>query len=259
MPEADAADLALLIDAAHAAGEIAKVHFGRNPEVWEKADNGGPVSEADLAIDRMLNAELGDARPDYGWLSEETEDGAARLNTERLFIVDPIDGTRAFVAGRPTFSHALAVIEGGAVTAAAVHLPIPGLTFAATRGGGATVNGAPISPSLREGLSGAAVLTHEWQMKAKNWPGGVPNVVTHHRSSLAYRLCLIANGEFDAMITLRNAWEWDVAAGALIVAEAGGTVTDRNGAAPAFNNPTPKLPGMIAAPAQLHPQIMALR
>ncbi|MEL6680432.1 MAG: 3'(2'),5'-bisphosphate nucleotidase CysQ, partial [Pseudomonadota bacterium] len=233
----DGADLALLTDAALAAGEIAKLHFGRNPEVWEKADNGGPVSEADLAIDRMLGAELTSARPDYGWLSEETEDGAGRLAAERVFIVDPIDGTRAFVAGKPSFSHALAVVEAGQVTAAVVHLPIPGLTFAATRGGGATVNGAPILPSAREGLSGAAVLTHDWQLKAKNWPGGVPDVVAHQRSSLAYRLCLIANGEFDAMITLRNAWEWDVAAGALIVAEAGGMVTDRNGGAPVFNNP----------------------
>ena len=99
-------DLQLLIDAARASGDIARKHFKASPEVWDKAGNAGPVTEADLAIDRMLKTDLLAARATYGWLSEETEDSDARLSHDRVFIIDPIDGTRAFIAGETGFSHA---------------------------------------------------------------------------------------------------------------------------------------------------------
>ena len=149
-----AADLKLLLSAGVAAGEIAKRYFMANPETWDKGGGQGPVTEADLEIDRMLKAKLLAARPDYGWLSEESEDGTARLSAERVFIVDPIDGTRAFINGEKTWSHALAVVENGAVVAAVVHVPMLGRTYTATRGGGAFCNEAAISVSLKASMDG---------------------------------------------------------------------------------------------------------
>lgn len=244
-------DLALLVDAARAGGEIARRHWRAEPEVWHKSDGAGPVTEADLEIDRMLNGELLAARPNYGWLSEETEDNAARLDCEKVFIVDPIDGTRAFMNGERTFSHSLAVATAGRVTAAAVYLPMLGKLFTATATGPAKLNGAPIR-ATEVPLDGASVLASRPNFAAEYWPGGAPPITRHFRSSLAYRLCLVAEGRFDAMLTLRDTWEWDVAAGSLIAANAGARVTDAAGGSPAFNGPKAMLPGMIAAGAAVH-------
>ena len=253
MPESD---LKLLLDASLAAGEIAKKFFRSDPEVWDKGDNQGPVTEADLAIDKMLTHELLAARPDYGWLSEETEDNNARLNHDRVFIIDPIDGTRAFINGEQSFSHSLAIAEKGKIIAAVVHLPIREQTYAASIGGGATCNGRPITPSDTKGISGAKILTTKPSLREEHWPRGVPDMERHFRPSLAYRLCLAADGRFDGMLTLRDAWEWDVAAGDLIVCEAGGIASDRHGVAGVYNNPTPLLAGMIAASKPVHTDIM---
>ncbi|WGI22268.1 3'(2'),5'-bisphosphate nucleotidase CysQ [Amylibacter sp. IMCC11727] len=250
-------DLDLLLDAAKAAGDIALKHFKNDPEVWEKDDDQGPVTVADLAINRMLEAELQAARPDYGWLSEETEDSAARLGKERVFILDPIDGTRAFIMGHENFAHSFAVAQNGVVTAAVVHMPAKEMTFAATRGGGATMNGAPITPSDVAELAQAEILAAKPMMDAGYWAGGVPPVKRNFRSSLAYRLCLVAKGQFDAMITFRPAWEWDVAAGDLICTEAGACVFDAKGETPVYNSPAAKIPGMIACPSQLKAPFLA--
>jgi myo-inositol-1(or 4)-monophosphatase len=137
------ADLALLIDAARTAGDIARQHFRSDPEIWTKSDD-SPVTEADIAIDRVLRTDLLKARPDYGWLSEETEDDPARLSTDRAFIVDPIDGTRAFIEGETSFAHSLAVVDRGEVTAGVVYLPMKDKLYAAARGLGATLNGDAI-------------------------------------------------------------------------------------------------------------------
>jgi len=159
-----AGDLALLVDAAEAAGEIALKHFGGDVETWEKPGE-GPVTAADLEIDRMLHAELGGARPDYGWLSEESERGSDRGRCERIFIVDPIDGTRAFMAGEKGWGPAIAIAERGRVVAAAMHLPARGETFAAALGQGATLNGTPIRAASRPALAGAAVLAASSQLR----------------------------------------------------------------------------------------------
>jgi myo-inositol-1(or 4)-monophosphatase len=251
-------DLALLVGAAEAAGAIALGHFRRDVEIWEKPGE-GPVTEADLAIDRMLGAELGAARPDYGWLSEESEGQHDRDRRERVFIVDPIDGTRAFIAGQEGWGPALAVAERGRVVAAVMHLPARGETFAAALGQGATLNGAPIRASGRAALEGATALVTASQLKDELWPGGPPPVKRHFRPSLAWRLCLVGQGRFDIMVTLRPAYEWDIAAGSLIAAEAGATVTDGAGAALEFNRHPARAPGVIAAPEALHRALMARR
>lgn len=245
-------DLDLLLDAAQAAGDIARRHFRGSFEITDKGSGQGPVTEADLEIDRMLYAELLGARPDYGWLSEETEDGAARLGKEKVFIIDPIDGTRSFVAGQKTFAHSLAIAENGVVTAAVVHLPMRDLTYQAEHGLGAFLNGAKMRESGRKDLSDARVLAAKPQLNPDLWPGGPPPVERHFRSSLAYRLCLIAQGRFDGMVTLRDAWEWDIAAGDLICREAGAKSTDRFGADLKFNNQSAKTSGVLAASPGVH-------
>ncbi len=254
MPESD---LTLLRDAALEAGRIATRYFRSDQQVWDKGGGQGPVSEADLEIDRMLKARLSAARPDYGWLSEETEDNDKRLSAERVFIIDPIDGTRAFVNGQTTFAHSLAVAERGRVVAAVVHLPLRELTYEAIPGGGAFLNGRKLAASKRSGLKGAHVLAPGKQMVPELWPGGLPEFERHFRSSLAYRLCLVAEGRFDAMLTLRDAWEWDIAAGTLICTEASATVSDRFGQALTFNTPGAQTPGVLAAGPAIHAGILA--
>lgn len=256
MPAND--DLALLTDAARAAGEIALRYWRKRPDAWEKPGGAGPVTEADLAVNAMLHAELGAARPDYGWLSEETPDDAVRLGRGRSFIVDPIDGTRAFIEGDAAFSHSLAIAEAGRVTAAVVYLPAKDALYAATGTGEATLNGQPIRASRRTEADGATLLTSRPNLAPEHWKGGAPPPFRRtFRASLAWRLCLVAEGRFDAMLSLRPTWEWDIAAGDLIARSAGAEVTDRMGRAIAYNAAEPRTQGIIAAPAPLWRAIRA--
>jgi len=218
-------DLSLLHDAALEAGQIAMHYFKSDVTTWDKGDGQGPVSEADLAIDQMLLKQLRAARPDYGWLSEETEDDPERLNHETVFIVDPIDGTRSFINGHENFATSIAVAQNGVVTAAAVHLPAKGLTYLAALGQAATLNGDPIHHNGRTDVCGARIF---------------------------YRMCLVACGRFDGMITLRPTWEWDVAGGDLICREAGATVTDMTGSATKYNSQSARLNGMVVATPGVH-------
>ena len=248
-----ARDLPLLIDAARAAGEIATRYSGRLARRWDKPEGAGPVTEADLAVNDMLATMLPAARPGYGWLSEESEDDGARLNHDRLFIVDPIDGTRSFADGKRTWAHSLAVAEHGRITAAVIYLPLLDRLFAAAEGQGATLNGVPITTSQPAGLAAAEILATRPNMDPRHWRAGrVPGFARAYRPSLAYRLALVAQGRFDGMLTLRPSWEWDIAAGDLILREARGRCTDRHGAALRFNNPHPTVEGVIAAGALVH-------
>lgn len=250
-------DLALVRHAAELAGEIALRHFGRAPRVWDKGQGLGPVSDADLEIDAALRDLLLGARPDYGWLSEESPDTPDRLTRQRVFIVDPLDGTRAFLDGQDGFAHPVCVVEDGLPVAAAIHLPRLGQTYSAALGQGAFCNGAPITVS--SALGQPRVLAARNQFDAPHWPGGVPDVSRHFRPALAWRMALVADGAFDAMLTLKPAWHWDIAAGALLVTEAGGVATDADGAALRFNTSDPRARGVIAANAALHGQFMARR
>jgi myo-inositol-1(or 4)-monophosphatase len=250
------ADLALLTGAARRAGEIALGYFGKSPETWMKSPEAGPVTEADLAVNAMLRETLGTARPGYGWLSEESEDDPARLAADRCFVVDPIDGTRAFIAGEASWSVSLAVAEAGRIVAAAVYVPVEDLLYAAEAGGGAELNHRPVRVSDRPAEEGARVLATRASFLPELWPGGPPPVDRHFRPSLAWRLALVAQGRYDAMLTLKPAWEWDIAAGALIAAEAGARVTDRRGLEPRFNAPVPQTDGLVVAGPGLHAALM---
>ncbi|SMX41895.1 3'(2'),5'-bisphosphate nucleotidase CysQ [Octadecabacter ascidiaceicola] len=240
-------DLSLLINAARASGEIARGYFNASPEVWEKSGGQGPVTEADLHVNRQLSADLQAARSDYGWLSEETEDNDARLKTDRQFIIDPIDGTRAFIEGSKDWAHSLAISENGVVTSAVVYVPMRDAMYTATLGGGATLNGVPLMALQDKPIDTATVLSSKPNLDSKYWANTAPPFKRAFRSSLAYRLALVGEGRFDGMLTLRPTWEWDVAAGMLIVSEAGGTASDQAGKTAVFNNPHPQINGTVAA------------
>lgn len=255
MPEND---LALLIHVAREAGRISTGYFGGPYTSEDKPGGAGPVTEADLAVNVMLQETLCALRPAYGWLSEESEDSAARLGRERVFIVDPLDGTRSFIGGEKTWAHALAVVENGRPIAGVVYLPLKDRLYAAARGQGATLNGAPIRVSAHQGLAGASVLAARPALDAKHWKDGTPPPITRaHRPSLAYRLALVAEGRHDAMLTLRDSWEWDIAAGAIILEEAGALVTDRHGAPLVFNNAHPQVAGVVAGAPGVQPGLQA--
>lgn len=252
MPESD---LDLLTNAARTAAEIALHHKSKGLEVHYKPDDAGPVTQADYAVDSMLRETLTQARPGYGWLSEETQDTDDRLGRDKVFIVDPIDGTRSFIGGERTWAHSLAVVDSGRVTEGVVYLPELDLLYTAAHAQGAFCNGVRLSVSDIETFQDARVLATKPNMDPKHWRETVPDFARAHRPSLAYRLCLVAQGRFDAMLTFRPSWEWDIAAGALILAEAGAVVTDRHGASLLFNNALPQTAGVIGAPDALHRQI----
>lgn len=251
-------DLTLLTDAAKAAGDIARGFFGRAPETWDKDGGLGPVTEADIAVDNMLRESLMAARPAYGWLSEETEDNAARLGNDKVFIIDPIDGTRSFIEGSKTWAHSLAIAEHGQITAAVVFLPMLDKLYVAAKGKGAFLNGDRLSASSVVNLQETTLLGGKPTFDTWNWVNGtVPPVKRAFRSSLAYRMSLVGQGRFDAMLTLRATWEWDIAAGALIVTEAGGRATDRRLTPLVFNNPGAQVNGIFAAGPDIHPTLGA--
>ncbi|WBU63867.1 3'(2'),5'-bisphosphate nucleotidase CysQ [Paracoccus aerodenitrificans] len=253
MPERD---LKLLIEAAQEAGEIAHRFWRQDPETWEKDAGAGPVTEADLAVNEHLFRRLTEARPNYGWLSEESEDEASRLDASHCFIIDPIDGTRAFIDGQQGFSHSLAIARGDHVVAAVVHLPEMGLTYTASEEGPAMLNGTPIRPSDAT-LADADILASKSVLDPGYWKDRQPpGFKRSFRPSLAWRLCLVAEGRFDAIMSLRSAWEWDIAAGALIAARAGAVVTNMHGKPMRFNGQDARIDGVVIAGPALHGQIM---
>jgi myo-inositol-1(or 4)-monophosphatase len=244
-------DEALLMSAVKAAGDLALSFFGRGLKGTHKADN-SPVSEADLAVDRLLHERLARGRPDYGWLSEETADDPRRLGTERVWIVDPIDGTRAFLAGQSDWTVAAALVERGEPVLAAVYNPVGARMYAARRGGGAHLNGAAIAVRERDRIDDSRFMVTKGFFHPEAWRGPWPRVERLWANSIAYRLAMIASGEADAMISLTGKSEWDLAAAALLVQEAGGKVTDAAGSALRFNQPVPRTGGIVAASPALH-------
>jgi len=244
LPESD---LDLLTEAAREAGKIARRYWRRQPRAWDKPGDAGPVTEADIAVNAMLHSELGRARKEYGWLSEESPDDPARLERDRCFIVDPIDGTRAFMQGDESFAHSLAVADKGEVIAAVVYLPVRDALYTATSRGEALLNGQPIRASAAKGAAGASLLTARPALAPEHWKDGTPPAVRQKfRASLAWRLCLVAEGQFDAMLALRPTWEWDIAAGDLIARNAGARVTDRHGRDIRYNTRKPLTSGIVA-------------
>lgn len=240
------ADLDLIRAAALEAGRLALDSRAEGLKVWSKP-GGSPVTDADIAVDTLLKLRLKTARPNYGWLSEETADDPARLELRRLFVVDPIDGTAAYVRNKPWFTVCVAVVEDGRPTAAVVHAPELGETYEATTGGGARLSGVPIAPSDRTELDGAAVLGDPRMFADPRWPSPWPSMRVESRNSIAYRIALVASGAFDAALALTPKNDWDLAAADLIATEAGAFVADHHGRPFVYNQPIPLQRSLLCA------------
>lgn len=251
-----ASDLTLLTDIAFEAGKLARSFVGEALDIQHKPDDAGPVTAADHAVNDLLEDRLRSARPDYGWLSEESPDSDARLSAQRVFVIDPIDGTRSFIEGSKAWSHSMAIVENGTPVAAVVYLPMMDRMYSASLGDGARLNGHLIAVSETEQATGANVLATKPSLEPRFWTRSAPAINRHYRPSLAYRLSLVAEGRYDAMFTFRRSWEWDIAAGALIMSEAGARVTDRRGAALRFNNAIPQSDGVLGANPALHAALL---
>ena len=246
-----AQDYDLIRDAAEAAGKLALSYWGRSIDKQRKAD-GSEVTEADHAVDALLAERLKGARPAYGWLSEESAEHDERLKARRVWVVDPIDGTRAFIQGRDDWVIAVALIEDHAPVLAAVVNPLRDETFVARAGMGAFLNGRRLRASARRALSGARLVVPESFLTPNRWRQPWPRVTPVWANSIIYRMALVASAKADATVALMPKWEWDVAAGALLVSEAGGIVTDPCGLPLKFNSREAKVPGFLAAAPKLH-------
>jgi myo-inositol-1(or 4)-monophosphatase len=250
-------DTNLLAASLFQAGEIARRYYGGTYKIWHKS-RGNPVTEADIEIDRFLKRTLLAARPEYGWLSEETEDDSARLSAERVFVVDPIDGTHGFLKHRPQFTIVAAVVRNGRPVSAAIYNPITDEIFEASKDHGARKNGAAISVSIRSSFDGARILAERKLMDPARWASPWPeSLASETRASAAYRLALVASGEFDATFSLSQKSDWDLAAGDLITWEAGGVVTDRQSAPLIYNRESTVHGSVICAGPHLHARILA--
>lgn len=219
-------ELALLKSAAAHAGQIALRYYGNNPQVSWKEGN-SPVSEADFAANDYLHEALMQVRPDYGWLSEETTDTKVRLTKKRTFIIDPIDGTKAFIAGRDLWCVSVALVENGKTIAGVLDCPARGEVFEAKLGGGSYLNGRRLNiTSSSNPLRFAGTKT--WAHRLADLIGIEPEAIGHI-PSLAYRIAAIADNRFDCTVVKPDCNDWDIAAAELILAEAGGVLHDATG------------------------------
>ncbi len=215
-------------------------------KTWAK-HGGSPVTEVDIALDTQLKTHLREARPRYGWLSEETPDAPDRLARTRVFIVDPLDGTQSFLNHQAEFCVSIAIADVGVVTAGVVYDPIADLLYEAASGQGAWKNGSPARARTVTALGEASLLASK-MLFANAQPA--PRV--DQKGALALRLALVAAGKFDGVVSLGYKAEWDLAAGALLVAEAGGEATTQTGSPLKFNQPQPRNLGIVAAGPGLH-------
>jgi myo-inositol-1(or 4)-monophosphatase len=248
-------DFALITSVTQEAGVLAAEMFAASVKSWDKSP-GNPVSDADIAVNDLIKRRLLGTRPDYGWLSEETADDARRLFAPKVWVVDPIDGTRAFIKGRDGFCVSVALVEAGRPTMAALSAPLRNQFFTARAGQGAHVNGAAIKPTPRSDLSGCAMLADKDLFTASFWPEAWPEMSLSKPNSIALRMALVACGEADAAVALRPKNEWDMAAATLILEEAGGLWSDHAGQRPPFNRPNPVYATVVAAGPALYDEVL---
>ncbi|WP_455478747.1 3'(2'),5'-bisphosphate nucleotidase CysQ [Bartonella sp. B10] len=214
-------DLSLLLNIGQEAGNLAMKYFGCELDVWIK-DGNSPVSEADFAVDQFLKERLLGARPDYGWISEETKDNREQRVYERYFVVDPIDGTRGFLSGNACWCVSIAIVENGRPIVGVLQCPAQGDVYAAVAGRGATLNGIEL-PILASQINRKYKISLDRSV-AKKLPSDFCDQVSfyHYIPSLAYRIVLVAQNEIDLVLVRPNCHGWDIAAADLILQECGG-------------------------------------
>jgi len=241
-------DFARLHRIVAAAGQMALARWpghGHALEVWDKQP-GDPVSAADLAVDAFLKRELGALLPAAGWLSEETVDHPERLERGLCWLVDPIDGTRDFVAGRPGWAISVALVSEGRPLIGVLDAPARGEFWAATAGQGASRNGAILRASQRTALAGARVPADSLARRDSDL------TLVDKPNSIALRIAMVAADEADLLATLRWGYEWDIAAATLIAREAGAAISDAFGAPLSYNKRDPRAFGLLVTAPAIH-------
>ena len=247
-----------LLAITQAAGEQALPFFKAGSQTHARIDlkeGGSPVTQADLLVDGFLRHHLVAAFPQAGWLSEESLDHPERLTRRFTFIVDPIDGTKAFIKGDPRWGVSVALVEEGRTRLAVLHMPALGQTFTARRGFGAQLHQASTAPidvrvSGQASLAGSRIAGPKRLLEQLS-QNGLDFAAAPSVPSLAYRLALVANGELDLALASQNAHDWDIAASHLILAEAGGRLVGPEGREPVYNTEIPRHGILLAAPQDL--------
>jgi myo-inositol-1(or 4)-monophosphatase len=248
-------DSQLLKDTVREAGELAHAMFGTDLKNWTKGAS-SPVSEADIAVNDLLEARLRKATPDYGWLSEESADDEARLAKRLVWIVDPIDGTRGYLAGREDWCVSVALVEDASPLLGAIYAPVTNEFFFAARGQGATRNEKPLSVTGGTALDFARVAGPKPLVERLNQAGH--DITLHPRiASLALRLCRVADGNLDAAFAGGQSRDWDLAAANLIVQEANGRMTTLSGDAILYNRREVTHGVLVAAGRDRHASIVS--
>ncbi len=245
---------ACAIAAARAAGDIIRALYATDSTVAYKGKD-NPVTVADWEANQRIHAILQGEFPDYGWLSEETTDSPARLSRRRVWVVDPMDGTKEFMQKIPEFAVSIALVEDGMPVLGVTYNPTERL-FWAIRGQGAWCEGQRLHVSLTDRLADATILSSRSETKRGEWETFQTSFHARPTGSIAYKLSLVAHGKGDATFTLVPKHEWDICAGVLLVQEAGGMVTHLDGRPLTFNQPKTLLQGLVASNGLLHPQLL---
>ncbi|MBS0181882.1 MAG: 3'(2'),5'-bisphosphate nucleotidase CysQ [Nitrospira sp.] len=238
-------ELDVLSDVIRKAGTEALRFLVDGFETIQKSDQ-SPVTSADLAVNHALQFRLASAFPQDGWLSEESPDDLGRLQKRRVWVVDPIDGTRAFISGEPEFCISVALIEQGQPVVAGILNPSTDELFTATRGGGLRLNDEPVALQAEWSGQRPVIALNPWERQIGRFTSLEPFANNRPIRSIAWVLALAASGRIAAVATLEPENEWDVAAGALLITEAGGTISDGRGADLTFNRREPRYSGIIA-------------
>jgi myo-inositol-1(or 4)-monophosphatase len=241
----------------HEAGELARATARGAFKRWTKGHDDSPVSDGDIAVNELLHARLGELMPGVGWLSEESKDNLPDRAAPTTWIVDPIDGTRAYIAGRADWTISVALVEHGRPRLAALYAPVTDEMFLASHGGGATLNGAVIT------VNGGGTLQRAKLAGPKRYldrlTGLAPEVLAQPKvHSLALRLTRVAHGTLDVAFASPGSHDWDLAAADLLVHEAGGVLTDLAGDTPSYTRPHIVHGALIAAGPARHATLIGL-
>ena len=250
-------DFALLKYAVKAAGEIAMSYFDKSPKSHSKQD-GSPVSEADLAVNEFLKEQLTHDRPDYGWLSEENDRNNNLLEKNKVWTIDPIDGTRAFLRKQSDWTISCALLIGNIPTYAAIYNPVKNEFYDAVLGHGARLNNQIINVSQRHEIARSNIIISKKACSLFHKKNRLENTNQKWASSVAYRMCLLSSGKADAVFVRSGAYDWDLAAAHLIVRESGGILTNFSGQHPTFNNDSLRHGNILASNEKIHNKLLKL-
>jgi len=248
-------DIRLLKEVGAEAGKIAMKYFRSDNEVWMKSGN-SPVSRADIEVNKFLLQQLRTARPDYGWLSEESDDNNDRLDQKRVFVVDPIDGTRGFISGSDKWCIAIAIVEEGRPTEAVLECPALKESYSAIAGKSTMLNGELLKLAKREHIRHLTGSQKILDLVASS--STMDYEVTSYVPSLAYRIAMVAAGKIDLAIARSGAQDWDLAAADLVLASAGGELSNLNGGQLLYNRKKLRHQALIGYPGNLREDAIKL-